>query len=58
MGVRLGSLIYVSNQLSSPQFPRPMMAMQRVAGAEPPPLAIEPHQVSREATVYAVFAIE
>ena len=58
MGVRLGSLIYVSNQLSSPQFPRPMMAMaQRTADAAPP-LAIEPHQVSREATVYAVFAIE
>jgi uncharacterized protein len=57
MGVRLGSLIYVSNQVTAPQYPRPMMAMQKVGGAEPP-LAIEPHQVSREATVYAVFAIE
>lgn len=59
MDVRLGSLIYVSNQLSSPQYPRPMpmMAMQKVGNAEPP-LAIEPHQVSREASVYAVFAIE
>lgn len=59
MGVRLGSLIYVSNQLSSPQYPRPMpmMAMQKVGNAEPP-LAIEPHQVSREASVYAVFAID
>ena len=59
MGVRLGSLIYVSNQVTAPQYPRPMpmMAMQKVAGAEPP-LAIEPHQVSREASVYAVFAIE
>jgi uncharacterized protein YggE len=59
MGVRLGSLIYVSNQVNAPQYPRPMpmMAMQKVAGAEPP-LAIEPHQVSREASVYAVFAIE
>ncbi|MGZ4839933.1 MAG: SIMPL domain-containing protein [Terriglobales bacterium] len=57
MGVRLGSLIYVSNQISGPQFPRPMMAMQKVGGAEQP-LAIEPHQVSREASVYAVFSIE
>jgi hypothetical protein len=24
----------------------------------PPPLAIEPNEVSREATVYAIFAIE
>jgi hypothetical protein len=26
--------------------------------ATAPPLAIEPHKVSREASVYAVFAIE
>jgi uncharacterized protein YggE len=60
MGVRLGSLIYVSNQVSSPM-PRPRMydAMAPSAGrAAPPPLAIEPHKVSREANVYAVFAIE
>ena len=59
MGVRLGSLIYVSNQVSAPQYPRPMMAMaMRSADAAPQPLAVEPHQVSREASVYAVFAIE
>jgi uncharacterized protein len=57
MGVRLGSLIYVSNQVSSPQFPRPMMSMA-MKSADTQPLAIEPHQVSREASVYAVFAIE
>jgi hypothetical protein len=34
-----------------------MMAM-KAAQADAQPLAIEPHQVSREATVYAVFAIE
>jgi len=34
-----------------------LMAM-KAAQAAPEPLAIEPHQVSREATVYAVFAIE
>ena len=59
MGVRLGSLIYVSNQMSAPPFPRPMpMMAMRAAEAAPQPLAIEPHQVSREASVYAIFAIE
>jgi len=60
MGVKLGALIYVSNQMSAPSFPRPMpmMAMRANAEAAPPPLAIEPHQVSREASVYAVYAIE
>jgi uncharacterized protein YggE len=59
MAVRLGSLIYVSNQVSAPQYPRPMMAMaMRSADAAPQPLAVEPHQVSREASVYAVFVIE
>ncbi|WP_162601860.1 SIMPL domain-containing protein [Occallatibacter savannae] len=59
MGVRLGALIYVSNQMSAPSFPRPMpMKAMKAANAAPEPLAIEPHQVSREATVYAVFAIE
>jgi uncharacterized protein YggE len=60
MGVRLGSVIYVSNQMSSPELPRPMFAnaMRSSVAAPPPPLSIQPHQVSREATVYAVFAIE
>ena len=60
MGVHLGTLIYVSNQISAPQMPRPMMQAFAMAGAAKaaPPLSIEPHQVSREATVYAVFAIE
>jgi hypothetical protein len=59
MGVRLGSLIYVSNQVSSSQFPRPMpMMAMRNAEAAPQPLSIEPHQVTRDASVYAVFAIE
>jgi hypothetical protein len=36
-----------------------MNAMQQSAGAKAAPqLAIEPHQVSKQATVYAVFAIE
>ncbi len=60
MGVRLGSLIYVSNQLSSPQIPEAdaQDAPWQEAAKAAPPLAIEPHQVSREASVYAVFAIE
>lgn len=59
MAVRLGTLIYVCNQMSSPAIPRPMPMMAiRNAEAAPQPLAIEPHQVMREATVYAVFAIE
>ena len=60
MGVRLGTLNYVSNQLSAPSFPRPMVRAFAMAGKEEaaPPLAIEPHKVTSEATVYAVFAIE
>jgi hypothetical protein len=58
MGVRLGALIYVSNTMAAPQYPRPIAFAMKNAEAAPAPLAIEPHQVSREATVYAVFAIE
>lgn len=58
MDVRLGNLIYVSNQVSGGGgFPRPMMAFAKTAET-PQPLAIEPQKVSRSATVYAVFAIE
>ena len=61
MNVRLGNLIYVTNELSGGGGIRPrMMAMS--AGAvdklAAPPLAIEPQKVTRTATVYAVFAIE
>ena len=57
MGVRLGSLIYVSNQLSAIRPIRPMAALAREAAA-PQPLSIEPNKVSRSATVYAVYSIE
>lgn len=60
MGVKLGALIYVTNQMAAIS-PRPMMIMNAMADRSAPqasPLAIEPHQVNREATVYAVFAIE
>jgi uncharacterized protein YggE len=62
MGVHLGALIYVTNQISSsPSYPT-AFANNFVTSASlaPPPqaLAIEPRKVSREATVYVVFAIE
>jgi uncharacterized protein YggE len=68
MGVHLGALIYVTNQISAPEYrPRvasnPSMLRMELAHsaadkAPPPPLAIEPRKVSRIATVCAVFAIE
>jgi hypothetical protein len=61
MGVRLGALLYVSNQLTTPRLPiRAMaspMALARAADASQP-LSIEPQKVIRQASVYAVFAIE
>ena len=58
MGVRLGALIYVSNQLSSPGYPRPMAMAMAKSADQAQALAIEPQKVSRQATVYAVYAIE
>lgn len=61
MGVRLGALIYVSNQLSSPIFPRPFAARALAMSPNapiPPPLSIAPQKVTREASVYAVYTIE
>jgi len=57
MGVRLGALIYVGNQISGVRPIRPMAALAREAAA-PQPLSIEPNKVSRSATVYAVYSIE
>lgn len=60
MGVKLGALIYTSNEVSGGVMPRVRM-MNAFAGAkttdETQPLAIEPQKVTRDATVYAVFAI-
>ncbi len=60
MGVQLGALLYVSNQMSAPIYARPLMAraFSASAGAEPPPLAIEPQKVTRSASIYAVYAIQ
>ncbi len=58
MGVTLGRLIYVSNQVSAPMIRPRVFAMAKAAAPEAQPLAIAPDKVSREATVYAVYAIE
>lgn len=61
MEVRLGKLLYVTNQMSAPGpvRPRAFVGMSMMAKAAPnEPLAIEPEKVERSATVYAVFAIE
>ena len=59
MGVRLGAVIYISNQVS---MVRPIrataFAMAKEATAAPQPLSIEPQKVTRSATVYAVYSIE
>lgn len=60
LNAKLGSLLYASNEVQ-PSGPRPMfrgmtaapMAMEKVQ-----PLAINPREVEKTATVYAVFAIE
>jgi len=65
MGVKLGALIYVTNQISAQQemYQRAFAnnaVIEAGGGGQPlpQPLAIEPRKVSRMATVYAVFAIE
>jgi uncharacterized protein YggE len=60
MGVKLGALIYASNEVQS----EPVRPMMRALAAAPmqmktvEPLAINPRRVEKSATVYAVFAIE
>jgi hypothetical protein len=67
MGVQLGPLVYVTNQVSAPEYRAriaannsdvPTMEGRAQYLTLPPALAIEPRKVVREATVYAVFAIE
>lgn len=66
LGIKLGDLLYASNQAAEP---RPlMMRSAGVAGmaaggmlaekSAPAPLSIHPHKIQRSATVYAVFAIQ
>ena len=59
LNVKLGQLLYASNQVQAePIRPVPMMAMQAKEAPAPPPLAINARQIDTSATVYAVFAIE
>ena len=58
MNVRLGALIYASNETQGSS-PQPLMrAMAAAPGPPPPQLAINPRRIEKTATVYAVFAIE
>jgi uncharacterized protein YggE len=58
MSVKLGQLIFASNETQvAPVRPMPMM-MKAAAAPGPPPLAINARQIEKTATVYAVFAIE
>lgn len=60
MGVKLGPLVYVSNQVAGPVFAVRAYAERAapMAGVAAQPLAIEPRNVTSSASVYAVFAIE
>ena len=61
MGAHLGTLMSASNQFSPARYPMNMMQAGGglgSAGAANLQLSIEPHKVSREATVSAVYAIE
>lgn len=59
MGVKLGAVIYTSNEVSGGVMPRVrMMSAMAKTADQAQPLAIEPQKVSRSATVYAVFSID
>ncbi|HWT65770.1 MAG TPA: SIMPL domain-containing protein [Terracidiphilus sp.] len=61
MGVKLGAVVYTSNEVSGGVMPRVRMmsAMSAAKTADQAQaLAIEPQKVTRDATVYTVFAIE
>jgi hypothetical protein len=60
LGVKLGVLIFASNETQAGPV-RPVMAAMaqaKMAAPAPLPLAINPRQIEKTATVYAVFAIE
>jgi uncharacterized protein YggE len=59
LDVKLGNLIFASNETQS-QAPVPIMRAMAAAPLENKvaPLAINPRQIEKTATVYAVFAIE
>jgi uncharacterized protein YggE len=59
LDARLGALLYASNETQAAP-PRPLMRAMAAAPAamKVEPLAINPRQIEKSATVYAVFAIE
>jgi len=60
LNAKLGQLLYASNEVQ-PSGPRPMAMRAMAAGPamdKVEPLAINPREIERSATVYAVFAIE
>lgn len=61
-GAKLGSLLFATNQIAEirTSFAYTNNEMDTItrAGAQAPPLSIEPRKVVREATVYLVFAID
>ncbi|AFL89570.1 hypothetical protein Terro_3353 [Terriglobus roseus DSM 18391] len=57
--IKIGSLLYASNQAQEIARPMPMMAMAaRAKTADAKPLSISARRVERSATVFAIFAIE
>jgi uncharacterized protein YggE len=62
MNVKLGALIYASNETQAepvrPLIKAMMISNGALAAPAPQPLAINPRQIEKSATVYAVFAIE
>lgn len=58
LNVKLGPLLFASNETQA-EPPRPLMkGTVGALAAAAPPLAINPRQIEKSATVYAVFAIE
>ncbi len=63
MGVKLGALVYATNQIGQREavtvaYANDSNNAPRAGMAVTPPLAIEPRKVSRTAAVYAVYAID
>jgi hypothetical protein len=59
LNVKIGALLFASNQVQ-PEGPRPLMRAMGAAAMQDnvQPLAINPRQIEKSATVYAVFGIE
>ena len=59
LNTKLGALLYASNEVqASPIRPMAMRAMAAPAMDKVEPLAINPRQIEKTATVHAIFAIE